>query len=97
MIHDDGRIDIVKRGGKRPSEEFNAEKLHKSIVAACASDRTPIGDAEAIARHVCLQVIAWCAEKGEVTSDDLRRMATRVLERFHPEAAYLYQHHQAMI
>lgn len=94
---DQNRIDIVKRKGARPSEEFNAGKLHNSIVAACLSDRTPLGDAEAIARHVCLQVIAWCAEKGEVTSDDLRLMATRVLQRFHPEAAYLYQHHETAI
>lgn len=91
------RIDIVKRGGRRPSEEFNATKLHSSIVAACLSDRTPLGDAEEIARHVCLQVIVWCAEKGEVTSGDLRRMAYRVLERFQPEAAYLYKHHESMI
>lgn len=97
MTNDTGRIDIVKRGGRRPSEEFSAEKLHHSIVAACLSDRTPDGDAEAIARHVCLQVIAWCSQKGEITSSDVRLMASRVLERFHPEAAYLYKHHQALI
>lgn len=95
MSHD--RIDIVKQRGARPSEEFDASKLHKSIVSACLSDRTPIGDAEAIARHVCLQVIAWCSEKGEVTSDDLRLMASRVLHRFYPDVAYLYQHHNSAI
>lgn len=96
-MEDEGRIDIVKAGGKRPSEEFSADKLHKSIVAACLTDLTPIGEAEEIARTVCLHVIAWCAEKGEVTSADLRRIAASTLERFHPEAAYLYRNHQQIV
>lgn len=88
---------IVKRHGERASEEFDADKLHRSIIAACLSVRTPIGEAEMIARDVCLSVIHWCSEKGEVTSDDLRRMSARTLQLFHPEAAYLYQHHQLIL
>lgn len=88
---------IVKRGGARPSEEFDADKLHTSVVAACLSVRTPVGEAEMIARDVCLSVIQWCAQKGEVTSEDLRRMAARTLHLFHPDAAYLYQHHQLIL
>lgn len=94
---DDGRIDIVKSKGRRPSEEFNVDKLHKSIVAACLSGQAPIGEAENIARSVCLHVLTWCAEKGEVTSSDLRRVASNVLEEFHADAAYLYRTHQQIV
>lgn len=97
MLLDQDRIDIVKAGGKRPSEEFSADKLHRSIVSACLSDQTPIGEAEEIARTVCLHVIAWCAEKGEVTSADLRRIAAQTLDNFHPEAAYLYRNQQQIV
>lgn len=93
----DVTINIVKRKGKRDSEEFNPDKLHKSIVAACLSVRTPIGEAESIARRVSFGVIGWCAQRGEVTSDDLRRVAALTLEKFHQEAAYLYRHHELIV
>lgn len=96
-MNDNGRIDIVKAKGRRPSEEFSVDKLHKSIVAACLSGQAPIGEAENIARSVCLGVITWCAEKGEVTSSDLRRIASAVLNEFHPDAAYLYSTHQQIV
>jgi transcriptional regulator NrdR family protein len=89
--------DIIKREGKRPSEQFQADKLHSSIRAACLSVRSPEGEAETIARNVSSAVIEWLATKPEVTSNDLRRKATEVLESFHPEAAYLYKHHRLII
>lgn len=90
-------IDIVKRGGKRPSERFDRTKLHSSIRAACLSVRSPEGEAEITASNVCNAVIIWLETKPEVTSSDLRRKATETLETFHPEAAYLYKHHRLVI
>lgn len=90
-------IDIVKRGGARPSETFDRTKLHSSVLAACLSVRSPEGEAETIAAKVCDELVAWLATKPEVTSHDLRRKATLALERFHPEAAYLYKHHRLVI
>lgn len=90
-------IDIIKRKGKRPSERFARDKLHASIVAACLSVRTPEGQAEITAKKVCDGVIIWLETKPEVTSDDIRRIASQHLERFHPEAAYLYQQHRITI
>ncbi len=86
-------IDVVKRGGKRPTERFNHDKLHKSIQAACLSVRSPQGMAESAADSVCTTVITWCATKPEITSDDLRRISANHLKIIHPEAAYLYKHH----
>ena len=90
-------IDIVKRGGARPSESFNRDKLHASIRAACLSVRSPEGEAEIVAGKVCDVLVIWLGTKPEVTSNDLRRKATSALERFHPEAAYLYKHHRLVM
>lgn len=90
-------IDIVKRSGRRPSESFSRDKLHASIRAACLSVRSPEGVAETTAKNVCDAVIVWCNTKPEVTSHDIRRIASHHLERFHPEAAYLYKHHRLVI
>lgn len=90
-------IDIVKRRGARPTESFQRDKLYASVRAACLSVRTPEGEAETIADKVCDAVTVWCETRPEVTSDDLRRVAARTLETFHPEAAYLYKTHRAVI
>ncbi len=90
-------VDVVKRGGKRPSETFDADKLYRSIRAACLSVRAAEGHAHDTANKVCGHVIIWCDDKPEVTSADLRRQAAKALARFHPEAAYIYEHHKVML
>lgn len=90
-------IDIVKRGGTRPTERFSRDKLYASIRAACLSVRTPEGEAEIITTKVCDALETWLSTKPEVTSADLRRKATETLQSFHPEAAYLYKHHRLVM
>ena len=89
--------DIIKHGGHRPSERFAREKLHASIVAACLSVRAPEGQADNTAKLVCDGVIEWLEKRPEVTSDDIRVVASRHLHRYHPEAAYLYEQHRITI
>lgn len=90
-------VDIIKRGGARPSEQFIREKLHASIVAACLSVRTPAGQAESTAHSVCDAVIVWLQDRPEVTSHDIRTIATKHLKSYHPEAAYIYEQHRIII
>ena len=90
-------IDVVKRKGKRPSENFDPLKLHASIVASCLSVRSLEGLADDTARQVCEYVITWCGNKTEVTSLDIRHQAARVLDRLHPDAAHLYKHHKVIL
>lgn len=90
-------IDIVKRGGRRPSEPFTRTKLHASVMAACLSVRSPEGVARQTADTVCDTVIIWLETKPEVTSSDIRRKAAEALTIHHPEAAYLYKHHRLVI
>jgi len=89
-------VDVVKRG-KRPSELFARDKLHSSIVAACLSVQTPIRQAELIADTVCNNVLGWLERRPEVKSDDVRRIATKHLTVHHPDAAYLYEHHNIIL
>lgn len=90
------RVDIIKRGN-RPSEEFNPEKLHNSITMTCLSLRTPEGQAEEIARAVTIGVMKWCETKTKITSQDIRRQASKLLEKLHTDAAFLYKHHKTII
>ena len=89
-------IDVVKHG-KRESELFLAQKLHDSIVASCRIQKSPDAIAQHAADQVCTVVVAWAADKPEITSDDIRRQASHALERYHPEAAYIYQHYNVIM
>lgn len=84
---------VIKRGTHN-SEVFDPLKLHQSVVAACLSVRAFEGEAHVTAERVCRHVISWLMTKTEVTSADIRRVASRSLQTYHPEAAYLYEHHQ---
>ncbi len=92
-----GLIDIVKQSGRRPTESFDPSKLHHSIRAACLSVRTPEGVADSTAFIVTKAVIIWLETKPEVTSNDLRRVASKHLSFYHPDAAYFYEQHRKII
>jgi hypothetical protein len=84
---------VIKRGTHN-TEAFDPLKLHQSVVAACLSVRAFEGEAHVTAERVCRHVIQWLMTKTEVTSSDIRRVASSYLATYHPEAAYLYEHHQ---
>jgi transcriptional regulator NrdR family protein len=90
-------VDIVKRGGQRPTEAFERAKLERSIRATLLSLRTPDGQAEDTARRVTDIVEQWVADHSEVTSVDIRLRAASALEPLHPDAAYLYKHHKVIM
>ncbi|HEY8886753.1 MAG TPA: ATP cone domain-containing protein [Candidatus Microsaccharimonas sp.] len=88
---------IIKRKGQRPTETFNRDKLHQSIVAASLSARAPEGQADTIAYAVTNYVLEWLESRPEVTSHDIRLVATRHLRAHHPDAAYLYEQHRTTL
>ena len=90
-------IDIVKRSGRRPTERFDHTKLHRSVRAACLSVRCPEAVATSTADSICSAVLVWCQTRPEITSHDIRRIASRHLQKTQPDAAYLYQHHRLVI
>lgn len=90
-------VDIIKHGGKRPTEKFDYSKLNASIVAACLCVRAPEGQAKTTANAVCDDVMDWLKGRSEVTSNDIRVTATRSLKKYHSDAAYLYEQHKIII
>ena len=84
-------IDVVKRGGERPTESYERAKLERSIRAALHSIKTPDGQADDTAKAVCDIVEQWLESRHEITSEDLRRKASDALHPLHPEAAFIYK------
>lgn len=87
---------VLKRS-QTDSELFDPIKLHQSIVAACLTVRAFEGEAHTIAERVCKAVIDWLERKTEVTSADIRRVASQYLGIYHLEAAYMYEHHRLIV
>lgn len=85
---------IVKRNNR--SEAYDERKLYASIYASCLSVREPDSAAELIAEKVCGDVRTWLQRKSEVSSADIRKIASTYLETLNPNAAFLYQHHRIM-
>jgi len=88
---------IIKRRGQRPTEAFDKTKLHKSIVAASLSAQAHSGQADNIAYAVTNYVLEWLESRPEVTSHDIRLVASRHLRAHHPDAAYLYEQHRTTL
>lgn len=89
-------IDIVKRGRRR-TENFDKKKLHYGVRAACLSVRARDGEADKAADRVCDAVLIWLEDKPKVTSQDIRRVATKHLSTYHSDAAYLYERYRHII
>lgn len=87
---------IVKRA-RDHSETYDERKLYASVYASCLAVCAPVGSAEITADRVCKDMHAWLAKKPEVTSGDIRRHASKHLSVYHPDAAYMYQHHRMML
>lgn len=88
---------VIKQHSRRMSEVFDESKLRASIEAACLSVRLPEGVASDTAKQVTATVSTWLSKRPEVTSNDIRRVATAALTKVSPEASYLYQHHKHII
>lgn len=74
------------------SESFDPVRLHSSILRACMAVRAFEGEAHEVSERVCKHVIDWLEVKTEVSSDDIRRISSKYLAVYHPEAAYMYEH-----
>ena len=97
MANDGRDTYIIKRKGQRPTEAFDKAKLHQSVTAAALSARAPEGQADNIAHAVTNYVLEWLESRPEITSHDIRLVATRHLRAHHPDAAYLYEQHRTTL
>lgn len=88
---------IIKSNGTRAAEPFSHDKLHRSLELALLSERSHAGEAATTAEKVCQAVAVWLKSRPEVTSADLRRVASKHLQRYNPGAAYIYEHYRHTI
>lgn len=89
--------DIIKSAPRRTTEPFDKQKLHRSLMLALLSERSHEGEAEVTAEKICSAVAVWLQHRPEVTSADLRRVASKHLQRYNPGAAYIYEHYRHTI
>lgn len=85
---------IVKRKGH--TEPYDEKKVYASVFAACQSVREPAGSAELIAEKVMRDVNDWISQKHEVTSNDIRRQASKHLNAYNPDAGHMLLHHRVV-
>lgn len=90
-------IFVVKQRDHGSPERFDPLKLHQSITAACLAARAYEGEAHMAAQHVCERVLRWINTKTEITSSDIRRVASSSLKIYHPQAAYVYEQYRLII
>jgi transcriptional regulator NrdR family protein len=84
---------IVKRKGH--TETFDNKKLYASIYASCLASHEKIEIAEKTAEKVVNKFVEWLEEKNTIiTSNDIRRKASEILEGINPDAAYSYIKHR---
>lgn len=84
---------LIKRAGHK--EEFDSKKLYASIYASCLAAHESIKTAESTAELVTKEVSNWVGAKHViVTSNDIRKNAGNVLNKYNPDAAYSYIHHR---
>lgn len=79
---------IVKRAGH--SQNYDERKLYASVFSALIAVKEPIGTAEVVAEKIVAEVNNWLAKKHEVTSNDIRRVASEHLHALNVEASHLY-------
>lgn len=86
---------VVKRAGH--TEPYVEAKLHESLERAALSVRAAEGEAHLLAKRVSKAVSAWLEDKAEVTSRDVRELASQLTAGLHTEVAYAYDIHDHSI
>ena len=86
---------VMKSGGK--VEKFNYKKLQKSLNKTFLIVKSPEGQSNEFVRKTLLEFADWQRNKPEITSGDIRRQTGEILQKVHPEAAYIYKNFKSII
>jgi len=83
---------IVKRKGH--SENYDSRKVYASAYAACLTVHMHHGEAELVADKVSKDLDEWLKSKKEVNSQDISNQVTLSLEKYNPDAAFMFKTHK---
>ena len=86
---------VVKSDGE--VEKFDYKKLQKSLSETFLIVRSPEGQSNEFVRKTLLEFADWQRNKPEITSCDIRRQIGAILQKIHPEAAYIYKNFKSII
>lgn len=86
---------IVKRKGH--SEYFDSKKIYASVYAACMTLRMHGSEAELIAEMVSHEIEEQMKDKNQITTHELHKMVAENIEKYHPDAAYMYESHREIV
>ena len=86
---------VVKSDGE--VEKFDYKKLQKSLSETFLIVRSPEGQSNEFVRKTLLEFADWKKNKPEITSGDIRRQTGAILQKIHPEAAYIYKNFKSII
>jgi hypothetical protein cdivTM7_00107 len=86
---------VMKSGGE--VEKFNYKKLQKSLNETFLIVKSPEGQSNEFVRKTLLEFAVWQRNKPEITSGDIRRQTADILQKIHPEAAYVYKNFKSII
>ena len=86
---------VVKYDGE--VEKFDYKKLQKSLSETFLIVRSPEGQSNEFVRKTLLEFEDWQRNKPEITSGDIRRQIGAILQKIHPEAAYIYKNFKSII
>ena len=83
---------IVKRQGHK--EKFDERKVYASCYAALLSAQLHHVEAEKVCNNISKDVKKWIKTKKAVTSDDIFKETTKIIRKYHKEAAFMYETHR---
>lgn len=86
VLKSDGRI-----------EKFNYKKLQKSLEETFRIVKSPDGQSQDFIKKTLLEFAQWQKNKPEITSSDIRIHISKILEKVHPEASYIYKNFKNMV
>ena len=79
---------IIKRHGHL--EKFDERKVYASCYSACLNCHIEKIQAENICEKVSKEIKTWIKNKKAVTSDDIFRQLTKIINKFNKDAAFMY-------
>lgn len=79
---------VIKRNHKH--ETFDIRKIYASIYAACLSVHMPGPAAEQAAEAVSKDIKQWIETKAEVSTNDIRSLASKKLQQINHHAGLVY-------
>ena len=90
-------ITVISSSNPKKIGSYDRARLRASVITACLSVRTPEGQAEKTADAVCDSFENWLKNKPEVTTKDIVTVSAKLLEKYHTEAAYIYEQRHIII